>query len=82
MRTSSSLARGLVTGDPAEELDYINVARGGLGIVIPFVLVLSFLLLTLVFRSLVVPVKAIIMNLLSVGAAYGFLVQGSSRSTR
>ena len=65
---------GLVTGSTAEELDYINVARGGLGIVIPFVLVLSFLLLTLVFRSLVVPVKAIIMNLLSVGAAYGLLV--------
>jgi RND superfamily putative drug exporter len=67
-------ARGLVTGHTAGELDYINVARGGLAIVIPFVLVLSFLLLTLVFRSLVVPVKAIIMNLLSVGAAYGLLV--------
>ena len=67
-------AEGLVTGATAEELDYVNVARGGLYIVIPFVLVLSFLLLTLVFRSLVVPVKAIIMNLLSVGAAYGLLV--------
>ena len=67
-------AEGLVTGATAEELDYVNVARGGLYIVIPFVFVLSFLLLTLVFRSLVVPVKAIIMNLLSVGAAYGLLV--------
>ena len=67
-------AEGLVTGATAEELEYVNVARGGLYIVIPFVLVLSFLLLTLVFRSLVVPVKAIIMNLLSVGAAYGLLV--------
>ena len=35
---------------------------------------LSFLLLLLAFRSIVVPIKAIIMNLLSVGAAYGLLV--------
>ena len=38
------------------------------------VLSLSFVLLTVVFRSIVVPVKAILMNLLSVGAAYGLLV--------
>ena len=38
------------------------------------VLVLSFLLLMVVFRSLLVPLKAVIMNLLSVGAAYGILV--------
>ncbi len=67
-------AAGYVTGDTAGELDYINVATDGLGVVIPFVLVWSFVLLTLVFRSLVVPLKAIVMNLLSVGAAYGLLV--------
>ncbi len=39
-----------------------------------FVLGLSFVLLTAVFRSIVVPIKAILMNLLSVGAAYGALV--------
>ncbi|WP_332642519.1 MMPL family transporter [Aeromicrobium sp.] len=38
------------------------------------VLVLSFLLLTLLFRSVLVPLKAVLMNLLSVGAAYGVLV--------
>jgi putative drug exporter of the RND superfamily len=38
------------------------------------VLGLSFLLLMVVFRSLVVPIKAVIMNLLSIGAAYGVLV--------
>jgi RND superfamily putative drug exporter len=43
-------------------------------IVIPFVLILSFILLTLAFRSPIVPIKAIIMNLLSVGAAYGLMV--------
>ena len=38
------------------------------------VLVLSFLLLMVVFRSLLVPLKAVIMNLLSIGAAYGVTV--------
>ena len=38
------------------------------------VLALSFLLLMVVFRSLLVPLKAVIMNLLSIGAAYGVVV--------
>ena len=42
--------------------------------VIAFVLLLSFLLLTLAFRSIVVALEAIVLNLLSVGAAYGVLV--------
>ena len=64
----------LVTGDTAGVIDEITTGVDGLRVVIPFVLVLSFLLLTVVFRSLVVPIKAMIMNLLSVGAAYGLLV--------
>ena len=43
-------------------------------LVIGFVLLLSFLLLLVTFRSLIVPIKAIVLNLLSVGAAYGILV--------
>ena len=39
-----------------------------------FVLGLAFLLLLVMFRSIVIPVKAILLNLLSVGAAYGVLV--------
>ena len=39
-----------------------------------FVLALAFLLLLMTFRSIVIPIKAIILNLLSVGAAYGVLV--------
>ena len=39
-----------------------------------FVLSLAFLLLMVTFRSLVIPIKAIVLNLLSVGAAYGVLV--------
>ena len=41
---------------------------------IVFVLALAFLLLLVAFRSVVVPIKAIVLNLLSVGAAYGVLV--------
>src|SRR3990172_2318420 len=63
-----------VTGIAARQLDYLHVTDSYTPIVLAFVLGLSFVLLTVVFRSLVVPLKAIVMNLLSVGAAYGLLV--------
>jgi putative drug exporter of the RND superfamily len=61
----------LVGGNTAFFTDFLEVADTYQPIVVAFVLGLSFILLTVVFRSIVVPVKAIIMNLLSVGAAYG-----------
>ena len=67
-------AQVYVGGDTAEELDYHDTVNFWLPLVLMFVLGLSFLLLTLAFRSLVVPATAIAMNLLSVGAAYGLLV--------
>jgi len=67
-------AEALVTGATAMNIDYFDQSSDYLPIVFAFVLGLSFVLLTVVFRSLVVPVKAVIMNLLSVGAAYGLLV--------
>ena len=67
-------AEVLVTGTTAEEIDFIDLGRRYLPIVLALVLALSFIVLTLAFRSIVIPVKAIIMNLLSVGAAYGILV--------
>jgi RND superfamily putative drug exporter len=64
----------LVGGDPAFVKDFFDISdRYNLPIIL-LVLALSFVLLTIVFRSLVVPIKAIIMNLLSVGAAYGLIV--------
>jgi RND superfamily putative drug exporter len=63
-----------VGGDTAEELDYHDTVDYWLPLGLVFVLGLSFLLLTLAFRSIVVPATAITMNLLSVGAAYGLLV--------
>jgi RND superfamily putative drug exporter len=67
-------AEVLVGGAPASNADFEAMVRDYTPIVFAFVLGLSFLLLMLAFRSLVVPLKAIVMNLLSVGAAYGLLV--------
>jgi putative drug exporter of the RND superfamily len=67
-------AEVLVTGETAEELDYHSTVDSWLVPVFVFVLGLSFVLLTIAFRSIVVPLKAIVLNLLSVGAAYGLLV--------
>ena len=64
----------LVGGDTAETIDESDTMRRWLPIVLAFVLTLSFVLLTIAFRSLVVAAKAIVVNLLSVGAAYGLLV--------
>ncbi|WP_370326827.1 MMPL family transporter [Euzebya sp.] len=67
-------AEALITGQAAWTLDYNEVVTGRTPWVFAFVLGLSFLLLLVAFRSVVVPLKAIVMNLLSVGAAYGLLV--------
>jgi RND superfamily putative drug exporter len=64
----------VVGGTTAENVDYSDVINKWLPIVLTFVLGLSFLLLTLVFRSLVISATAVVLNLLSVGAAYGLLV--------
>ena len=64
----------LVGGETAFNVDFFDLADTYTPIVFAFVLGLSFLLLTVVFRSIVLPVKAILLNLLSVGAAYGMVV--------
>jgi RND superfamily putative drug exporter len=63
-----------VGGPTAETVDSVQTQKDYLPFVFTFVLGFSFLLLLLVFRSIVVPLKAVVMNLLSVGAAYGVLV--------
>jgi len=63
----------LVGGLTATNLDILESQNTYTPIVFVFVLGLSFVLLTVAFRSLVVPAKAIAMNLLSVGAAYGLV---------
>ncbi len=71
---SDAPAEVLVGGDTAYNVDYLDQTTRYTPIVFLFVLGLSFVLLTVAFRSLVIPAKAIAMNLLSVGAAYGLLV--------
>ena len=63
-----------VTGDTASSKDFNDTMKSHVPLVFAFVLSTAFLLLLVTFRSLVIPIKAIILNLLSVGAAYGVLV--------
>ncbi|MCU1360112.1 MAG: hypothetical protein JWN99_1401 [Ilumatobacteraceae bacterium] len=67
-------ARGYVTGQTAASIDISDRLSARLPLFIAAVIGLSFLLLMVVFRSLLVPLKAAIMNLLSIGAAYGAVV--------
>lgn len=67
-------ARVVVGGPTAETVDAVQTQRDYLPLVFGVVLGSSFLLLLLVFRSIVVPLKAVVLNMLSVGAAYGVIV--------
>ena len=67
-------AEVLVGGPTAETVDNVQTQKEYLPLVFTFVLGFSFLLLLVVFRSIVVPLKAVALNLLSVAAAYGILV--------
>jgi len=71
---ASAPVEALVTGSTAGVLDFNHTTDTYRPIVFAFVLGLSFILLTLAFRSVVIPVMSILMNLLSVGAAYGLIV--------
>jgi RND superfamily putative drug exporter len=63
-----------VTGDTAGNYDFNQTMKSRAPYVFAFVLGLAFLLLLITFHSIVIPIKAILLNLLSVGAAYGVLV--------
>jgi RND superfamily putative drug exporter len=63
-----------VGGDTASSSDYSQSLRSHIGIVFGFVFGFAFLLLLVTFRSIVIALKAIVLNTLSVAAAYGFLV--------
>ena len=63
-----------MTGATAGSIDFRDKMNGSAPYVFAFVLGLAFLLLLVMFRSIVIPFKAIALNMLSVGAAYGVLV--------
>ena len=71
---AGSPAKVYVTGNTAFVVDYLAFFHTWLPIALTVVLSLSFVLLLVAFRSVVIPAKAIAMNLLSVGASYGLLV--------
>ncbi len=70
---AGSGAEVYVGGVTAENIDYFDAVTGPTPYVILFVLGLSFILLTIAFRSIVVALVSVLLNLLSVGAAYGLL---------
>jgi uncharacterized membrane protein YdfJ with MMPL/SSD domain len=63
-----------VAGYAADSRDFTDALKSHVSIVFAFVLTAAFLLLLFTFRSIVIPIKAVVLNLLSVGAAYGILV--------
>jgi uncharacterized membrane protein YdfJ with MMPL/SSD domain len=65
--------KAYVTGMTAGSKDFNDLMKSRWPIVFGFVLSLAFILLLMTFRSIVIPIKAIVLNLLSVGAAYGVL---------
>jgi RND superfamily putative drug exporter len=71
---ADSPVRVLVTGDTAFMVDFNDTTNTYTPFIIAYVLALSFIILLLAFRSVVISTTAIIMNLLSVGAAYGLIV--------
>ena len=63
-----------VTGETAGTRDFNDRIKHAFPLVFAFILGLAFLLLLVAFRSVVIPLSSIVLNLLSVGAAYGVLV--------
>jgi putative drug exporter of the RND superfamily len=67
-------AKATLAGVSPEDRDFVHAVYGKFGYVLAFVILLTFLLLMRAFRSVVLPLKAVILNLISLGAAYGIIV--------
>lgn len=63
-----------VGGTPAEDADFVTAVYGDAPIVLALVVVITFVLLARALRSLWLPIKALVLNVLSIGAAYGLTV--------
>ena len=64
----------LVGGQPASNADFIDAVYGSFPLMIALITITTFILLARAFRSLLLPAKAILLNILSVAAAWGVLV--------
>ncbi|MFG2212076.1 MMPL family transporter [Streptomyces sp. NPDC048638] len=67
-------ARGLVTGTTAAQVDFLDIVAARLPLIIAVVVGLAFLVILLVFRGVLVAVKAAVLNVLSIAASYGVVV--------
>ena len=61
-------------GEAAQSADFLDAVYGNFPLVIALIAGLTFLLLARAFRSVIIPLKAVLLNLLSVGAAWGLMV--------
>ena len=75
-RTNASLqeTNGSLTGVTATDRDFLHALFGSFPYALALVLILTLILLTRAFRSIVLAVKAVVLNLLSLAAAFGFIV--------
>jgi putative drug exporter of the RND superfamily len=74
VRTALVGTGGTLGGVPAEERDFVKAVYSNFPYVLGFVVLLTFILLARAFRSLILPLKAVVLNLVSLGAAYGIIV--------
>jgi RND superfamily putative drug exporter len=65
---------GTLGGTPAVDRDFVHAVYGNFPYVLAFVLILTLVLLARAFRSIVLPIKAAVLNLVSLGAAFGIVV--------
>ncbi len=63
-----------VGGNTAQNVDFNSAVYGNLPLMLAAIAIVTFLLLARAFRSVVLAVKAVLVNLVSLGATYGFLV--------
>jgi len=63
-----------VGGQAAQNVDFINAVYGNFPLMVLVIAIITFILLARAFRSLLLPLKAVVLNVLSVGAAYGVMV--------
>src|SRR5581483_5557140 len=66
--------RATLGGVAAENVDFVHAVYGNFPYVLLFVVLLTYILLARAFRSIVLPLKAVVLNLVSLGAAYGIVV--------
>src|SRR5439155_1588555 len=71
---ASGIERIDIGGPTAQQRDFTHLISGGMWRIFAFVMICSYLVLLVVLRSVLLPLKAVVMNVLTIGAAYGVLV--------